>query len=306
MKTTEAARGRWYGILTELGIPSHHLTGKHGPCPLCGEGKDRFRWDNKDGAGTYFCSQCGAGDGMKFALHWSGMEFKDLAAKIDGMIGNIPMDKIKPRPKGNVTKLFKRSQAGGAIVRRYLEARGLAMPQYIGECPNFDYWEIGDDGEFCKVGTFPAMVAAIRDDAGKPIGAHVTVLDGSGKAAVSSPKKIYGELPVSAAARLYDPTPTLGIAEGIETAISAYRLFGVNTWAALNTALLEKFNPPEGTERLIIYGDHDFNYAGHKAAYTLAHRVAKMGIRVHVKIPEEPGTDWNDVLLNGKDNNRTG
>ena len=47
----ELASGRWHGILTALGVPQEFLTGKHGPCPICG-GKDRFRFDNKNGRGT--------------------------------------------------------------------------------------------------------------------------------------------------------------------------------------------------------------------------------------------------------------
>ncbi|MEA3307492.1 MAG: primase-helicase zinc-binding domain-containing protein, partial [Elusimicrobiota bacterium] len=46
------ARGKWYSILTSLGVPESYLTGKHGACPLCRSGKDRWRWDNKDGRGT--------------------------------------------------------------------------------------------------------------------------------------------------------------------------------------------------------------------------------------------------------------
>ena len=59
-----AAQGRWRDILQSLGMDERSLSGKHGPCPMCG-GKDRFRFDDKDGRGTYFCSGCGAGDGVK-------------------------------------------------------------------------------------------------------------------------------------------------------------------------------------------------------------------------------------------------
>ncbi|NYY79755.1 hypothetical protein DMH17_06695 [Raoultella planticola] len=31
---------------------------------MCG-GADRFRFDDKEGRGTWFCNQCGAGDGLK-------------------------------------------------------------------------------------------------------------------------------------------------------------------------------------------------------------------------------------------------
>ena len=63
----EAAHGRWPSILSALGLDERALSGRHGPCPMCG-GKDRFRFDDKEGRGTYFCSGCGAGDGVQLAM----------------------------------------------------------------------------------------------------------------------------------------------------------------------------------------------------------------------------------------------
>ena len=70
----DRAQGRWSGILPALGIGESFLTGKHGPCPLCG-GKDRWRWDNREGRGTWICSKCGAGDGIALgdAKEWMGV-----------------------------------------------------------------------------------------------------------------------------------------------------------------------------------------------------------------------------------------
>ena len=47
----EVAQGRWRSILTVLGIDERALSGKHGPCPMCG-GKDRFRFDDREGRGA--------------------------------------------------------------------------------------------------------------------------------------------------------------------------------------------------------------------------------------------------------------
>lgn len=44
------ARGKWGFILDALAI-SHSK--QHSPCPACG-GKDRFRFDDRQGAGTWF------------------------------------------------------------------------------------------------------------------------------------------------------------------------------------------------------------------------------------------------------------
>jgi hypothetical protein len=100
------------------------------------------------------------------------------------------------------------------------------------------------------------------------------------------------------ALRLFEPTGHLGIAEGIETAIAAHELFGLPTWATIGSTIMESFAPPAGVRRLTIFADHDTNFAGQLAAFTLAHRLHDAGrdLSIEVKIPPEPGSDWLNVL----------
>jgi putative DNA primase/helicase len=77
----EEFRGHWRSILMTLGINSDFLRNRHGPCPICG-GADRFRFDDKDGRGTYICNQCGAGDGPDLAMGALGISFKELAINL--------------------------------------------------------------------------------------------------------------------------------------------------------------------------------------------------------------------------------
>ncbi len=60
--TVSHALGHWPRILPALGIQV--LKNRHQPCPVCG-GSDRFRFDDREGRGTWYCNQCGAGDGLK-------------------------------------------------------------------------------------------------------------------------------------------------------------------------------------------------------------------------------------------------
>ncbi len=48
----ERARGHWASLLPELGVDRRYLTAKQGPC-RCVWGKTRFRFDDKEGRGTW-------------------------------------------------------------------------------------------------------------------------------------------------------------------------------------------------------------------------------------------------------------
>jgi len=68
------------------------LTNKHQACPACG-GKDRFRFDDKEGRGTYICSNCGAGDGVDLLQKYTGWGFAEAAQFTEDTLG------IKPKPR---------------------------------------------------------------------------------------------------------------------------------------------------------------------------------------------------------------
>jgi len=302
-KTAHAAKGKWRGILLELGLPETSLSGKHGPCPLCG-GEDRFRWDNDEGRGTYICSHCGAGDGMKLATEYTGKQFVELASEIDALLGNKKFEPDAPKP---VLSDQQRTDAlkavwcdtvavqAGDLVHRYLATRGLdelIYPKALRFSPKLR------DGEG---GLRPCMVALVgRYGEAKLDTMHRTFLkpDGSGKAEMESPRKLMpGSLPDGACVMLSDWTESgpIGIAEGIETAMAASALFGIPVWAAINANMLTKWQPPAGADEVVIFGDNDVKFAGQAAAFSLAHKLALKRHVVSVQIPTSPGEDWADV-----------
>lgn len=93
----DAARGRWFEILTHFtGCDAHQLDGKHGPCPSCG-GKDRFRYDDRNGLGDYICGQCGAGTGIDLVMKCTGWDFIDALKQIASFLGfDIGPDRAPP------------------------------------------------------------------------------------------------------------------------------------------------------------------------------------------------------------------
>ncbi len=128
---TASARHQWPMIFEQLGIvvpPAH----RHGPCPCCG-GKDRFRMDDLDGRGTWFCNQCGAGDGLDLVARVFGCNLVRAARKIWEL---SPEPLVPPaREKwqaGNmdarVKALLRHCQPGDAP---YLAKRGWQRHQWL-------------------------------------------------------------------------------------------------------------------------------------------------------------------------------
>lgn len=302
-KTTHAAKGKWRGILMQLGIPGDVLQNRHGPCPLCG-GKDRFRFDNREGLGTYICGQCGAGDGIKLAVTYTGKPFAEVAAQIDGILGNVkadapsrpPMSEDERRAALRAVWSETLPVTPGDLAHIYLASRRLdemIYPKAMRFAPAIR------DGEG---GVRPALVALVGVWGEKPCTIHRTFLrpDGSGKAEMEAPRKLMpGDLPDGACVQLSEWTDrgsgALGIAEGIETAMAASALFDLPVWAAINSAMLAKWTPPAGCDEVAIFADNDPKFGGQAAAYRLAHRLAVKGLHVTIHTPDRVGTDWADV-----------
>ncbi|MFC7399570.1 toprim domain-containing protein [Chelatococcus sp. GCM10030263] len=299
----ERARGKWMGILPHLGVSPQFLTKKHGPCPMCG-GKDRFRFDNKDGRGTFICSHCGAGDGADLVMKVNGCDFRQAADKIEALLGDIPAEEpSKPRDaeadRSAKIRLWKSSSpiSAGDHVDRYLASRGIALQTFPSCLRSIDEMAYTDADD--KRTMHPGMIAVVSglnpEEQGTLHRTYLT-LDGR-KAHVPQPRKLMpGHFPSGGAIRLAEHGDTLGIAEGIETALSASILFNVPCWAAVDASRLAAWQPPEGVTHVIVFGDHDVSFTGQDVSYTLARRLKVKNYNVTVEIPKEMGTDWNDVL----------
>ena len=147
----------------------------------------------------------------------------------------------------------------------------------------------------------PSLIAKVTDQDNKPVSIHRTYLTPEGKKAhVPHPKMLMaGNIPDGSAVRLASFNDTLGIAEGIETALSAHAIFGIPVWAAISAPMLVKWKPPPMVSKVVIFGDADHNFVGQSASYRLAQQLHKSGEyeKIEVVIPSINGADWNDVLM---------
>jgi putative DNA primase/helicase len=303
-----AAKGKWKSILKELaGINEKVLDGRHHPCPVTGEGENRFRFSDRNGTGSYFCAcSDGKGDGFDFLKCCKNWDFAEAAKEVEGVVGALPVTS-KPEKSEEIIlrdlRTLKRSiLPDDVIVRRYLAARGLGeMP----ELPRVLKHAFSDYAiRQLSAKKLHAMLALVHNPQGKVVTFHLTYLqdDGLDRVRHDRAKVVatpHGEMRGSAVRLAPITGRRLGVGEGIESSLSAGILFDVPTWATLNAQNMEQFVWPDDLDELLVFGDNDATtFTGQAAAYKLAHRaaVSKRKVpKVTVHLPP-PGEDWNDVL----------
>jgi len=323
-----AATGRWPAILSDLGIPEATLRNRHGPCPGCG-GRDRFRFDNRDGRGTFICSKGGgealAGDGFTLLAHCFGLSFTDALRRVGDLLHVAsPASRVRilaplqPLPRVTEAPSFVRDperarRAISAVVRlchnpaasgpveNYLAARGLSetkrdWPADVWEVPRLRYYS--DSGNWTD---HPAMVAAIRTPNGRLVTLHRIYLnDCGGKANVPNPKRLMTpamDTWLGGAVQLYSADNRLALAEGIESALAVRLLTRWPVWSTVTAGGLEAVQLPSSVRHIAIHADHDT--AGLTAAERLRERLTNEGREVHLVVPPERGMDPLDVFTGG-------
>lgn len=298
MDVMAATSGKWLGILGHFGLSVNPK--RRGPCPICG-GKDRFIFDDKEGRGTFFCQHCGAGTGFLLLSSVKGWTMAETMSEVRKIVGTVErkvqqaeLSDADQKRMLNETWSGAKDIADGDPVSTYLFKRtGMTeFPKALRYHPALYHADAKDK--------LPAMVAKIVSPDNKPVSIHRTWLTPDGEKAKLERARMLmaGSLGDGCAIRLFPYNDTLGIAEGIETAISAYAIFGIPTWAAISATIMMKWTPPETVRNVWVFGDNDQSFTGQNAAYRLGYALKGLNKfdSVHVAIPDILGADWNDVL----------
>ncbi|WP_298283781.1 toprim domain-containing protein [Novosphingobium sp.] len=194
-------------------------------------------------------------------------------------------------PSENIQRLWREATClADSPAERYLAGRGISAGS-----PDLRYHPRTPLGPKGAVKFLPALLAAVRTDLGV-IALHRTFLEFKTftVARFDGPKRALGALG-RGAVRLHGPRGgKLGLAEGIETALSARDLFGIPCWATLGTERYGLVSIPESVSELHLFIDHDA--AGEQAERRARAAYEREGRVIVTHRPEQPGADFNDVL----------
>jgi len=326
----DKVRGQWVGILKSLGIDANHLKNKHGPCPVCG-GKDRFRFDDKGGRGTFFCNECRAGDGITLLRLYHGWDFVTAIGQVSSVLGVTVKSEChanNPKCMGDVlTEVVRgiespQSDAAAMNYRRqklektwhatqpikandpvdcYFQARGIkltAFPEILRFHPSLPYYD--EDGKFS--GLLPALVGLVQDEKGQAVTLHRTYLGDGCKANVLKPKKLMSAVipgaSSGAAIKLYEPVDgKLVLTEGIETAFAIHISIQLPVWATVSANGMERVVLPSHVKEVTIAIDNDVSGRGQEAGAKLAERLLSEGRKVTRIMPHKVGSVFADLFV---------
>lgn len=325
-------------------------------CCFHGEKTASLKIDDKKG--FFHCFGCGAsGDHFAVLQQLGGKTFHEAVEVLGGtrFVTVEERQQIEARnkqwaeeervekQKGRTAaeRTFEKGQpVAGTHVEAYLAARGLPVTKrwtfdlrFIAQLPYKGFASAGE-GEATVLGSYPAMVAAIRDASGTIIGVHRTYLDPQKPVKLTPPgdqkrnkaKKVLGEA-TGGMIRLSPITPRLAMGEGIETSQAWFALGeggdDISITAAVSlgnlsggcTAFVEHpTNPdkripngepdmdrpgvvlPQEVEEVILLGDGDSEPKFTMARLlTAGRRFRQQGRKVAISFAPEK-MDWNDVL----------
>lgn len=245
------------------------------------------------------CTQNDVIAALKSRGLWAGEAVRDpsypqgFTRKHDGLADNQ-----ERRNQEYAREIWDRAdRIKGTLAETYLRSRKInlsVMPDSLGFLPRLEHKPSGR--------AMPAMLAALTNDAGRVVAVQRTWLkaDGSGKAEVDSAKMTVGPMG-AAAVRLAVPGDMLGLAEGVETALSAKCIYSIPVWATLSASRLCRVNIPGVVRSLVIFADQ--GDVGMQSAFEAAELYEQRGLTVDVMPPKVhfgAGVgDFNDALKAG-------
>lgn len=250
-------------------------------CPAHDDGSPSLSVRLGDRAILFHCfAGCTAAEVMK-ALQRRQLHDRSVLA--------MPEGKPKRDMGALALRLWKASiPIAGTLAEEYLTARGLVGP--YPRSLRFNRETILGSGADKRV--LPALIAAVENDLGV-VAVQRTFLDAVDvlHKPIAKPKVALGLLG-NAAIRLAPATEELGLAEGIEDALSAMAWFKTPTWALGGVERLAFVAIPEKVRRVIVYADR--GPAAERLLKKAHDHISAGGREVVIEVPDVH-KDWNEA-----------
>ncbi|EAB9456704.1 TPA: primase-helicase zinc-binding domain-containing protein, partial [Salmonella enterica subsp. enterica serovar 4,5,12:b:-] len=290
-ETVKQSCGHWPNILPALGVKV--IKNRHQPCPVCG-GSDRFRFDDKEGRGTWFCNQCGAGDGLKLVEKVFGVSASEAAGKVNAVTGNLSPVAPEVIAAAEAETEADRKAAVALAVRLMEKTRPASGNAYLTR-KRFPALECLTLTAVHKTGgvTFRAgdVVVPLYDDTGALVNLQLINSDGL--------KRTLKGGQVKGACHIIEGKKQAGkrlwIAEGYATALTVHHLTGETVMVALSSvnllSLASLARQKHPACQIVLAADRDLNGDGQTKAAAAAD--ACEGV---VALPPVFG-DWNDAFI---------
>ncbi|EKO1262989.1 toprim domain-containing protein [Salmonella enterica] len=290
-ETVKQACGHWPHILPALGVKV--IKNRHQSCPVCG-GSDRFRFDDKEGRGTWFCNQCGAGDGLKLVEKVFGVSASEAAGKVNAVTGNLPPVAPEVIAAAEAETEADRKAAAALAVRLMDKTRPATGNAYLTR-KGFPALECLTLTAVHKTGgvTFRAgdVVVPLYDNTGALV--NLQLINSEGLKRTLKGGQVKGACHVIEGKK--QAGKRLWIAEGYATALTVHHLTGETVMVALSSvnllSLASLARQKHPACQIVLAADRDLNGNGQSKAAAAAD--ACEGI---VALPPVFG-DWNDAFM---------
>ena len=177
----------------------------------------------------------------------------------------------------------------GSPAETYLASRGIALAS-----PALRYHPRTPVKTRLGLIRQPAMLAAVVER-GRIVALQRGFLDpalGSLAINIGKPRRMLGR-PGRGAVLLAEPDDILGIAEGVETALSAAAMLHIPVWATLGAERLDKIAIPPSVRTLVLLPDND--RAGRAAALAARQAYVIEGRVIETLFPPKAVKDWNEL-----------
>ena len=243
------------------------------------------------------CGQDAVLDALRSRKLWSGKYAPTPLAQPRPSSSAAESDQLRDPMKSwrNAAPLVR-----GCIADRYLKRRGIELTDdergRLRFAPALWHWPTQTK--------WPAMLARVALADGTDCNTHMTFVepDGSGKAPLGKQARLFAAGGRTIGGGVWfgvvDPDREFVVGEGIESTLSAMRIFDVMAGcAALSAFGVSRLILPSTARRVRVFADNDPLGQGLAAAREAGRRWLAEGRAVAVSMAAEVGEDSNDILL---------